>query len=219
MEFLFDSLKFAAVWLPFFSFAFGIIRLHSMKSPFILILLICLITFGIEFNIVARFFGKESQLLAENIFSYWYVIVLLLFYFISIKAKIGGFQQRFVGILMMLSIVVLTFLSFFLDNVFLYPQWSLQSGNMIVVFFSTVVVVIEGKDMSSPISRKPVFWVALAMLVVTSGVVLDFCIRPYLARSLSKVQIFKMIYLQSLIINVIFYSLTLKGVWEAGRKT
>jgi len=216
--YIFDVLLLAAVWLPFCSFILGVIRANALKSPFFLVIVICFLTFGIELSIIAWFFGQDAQLFGANIFSFLYVVLLILFYYLSIKNK-HRFLNINIGIPMMLSVVILSYFFFFVDDIHQYPQWSLQTGNMIVVIFSTVMVIIEGIDLSTTIARKPVFWVALAMLVINSGFILDFCIRPFLSTEGDISVFYNTIFLQTLIINLIGYSLTIKGVWEAGRKT
>jgi hypothetical protein len=210
-------LLYFTTWLPLFIVLFGAIRSKSWNDPVNLILFIHSLGFIMDAINFSRFFGDALHRLAGNIFAYVFVVLTLGYYFLCIVNRMKN--SKFLRISMGFSVTILTYTTFFVDDVNQYAFLSWSIGNIIVIIFSIWMLVEEGRNLSTPIARKSLFWISLGSLVFAVGSILDFSIRHLALQMDNPAKIYQVILVQLIIVNLILYSLTIKGVWEAGRKT
>jgi len=212
-----EPILYFTTWLPLFIVLLGAIRSKSWKDPVNLILFIHSLGFILDAINISKFFGYELHRLAGNLFAYVYVVLTLGYYYLCIVNRMQNSQL--LRISMGLSLAILSYTTFFVDDVNQYAFLSWSLGSIIILIFSIWILVEEGRDLSTPISGKSLFWISLGSLVFAAGSILDFSIRHLALQMENPAKIFQVILVQIIVVNLILYSLTLKGVWEAGRKT
>jgi len=203
--------------MPLGLFLVGLLRTRSLQDPIFLIVFLFLLAFLVEFIGLTKFLGNGIRIIISNLFALLYVIILLAYYCLSLQMRnrLNLYALMIIGGATGLLIIF----SFWVDHIKQYPLYAWQLGNLIVIVLSCWMLVIEGRDLNSTIKRKSLFWIALANIVFASGSILDFSIRFYALQLVHPTQIFQVLSRQSIVINAITYSLILKGIWEAGRKT
>jgi len=203
--------------MPLGIFVIGVLRIRSWKDPVILVVYIFLLAFLVEINGFTKIGNNETQIVLSNLFAFLYVLFVLTYYSLILNSRQK--LNLLTVILFVLSIALLIVFTFIIDHIKQYPLYAWQVGNLIIIILSSWMLVVEAKDLNSRMWRKSLYWIALANIVFAAGSILDFSIRFYSLRLQNPFVIFQVLYIQGLIINTISYSLILKGVWEAGRKT
>jgi heme/copper-type cytochrome/quinol oxidase subunit 4 len=203
--------------MPLGIFILGLIRIRNWQDPILLVVFLFLIAFLVEIIGLTKFFENEIRIIISNLFAFIYVILILSYYCLTLKKR----NRLSISTLILTGVAILLLIvfSFWIDQVINYPHYAWQVGSLIVVVFSCCFLILEGRDLSSRIWMKDLFWIALANIIYTSGSLLDFSVRFYAIQLENPFRIFKILFIQTFIINIITYSLILKGIWEAGRKT
>jgi len=198
--------------MPLAVFLLGLWKIRRRTDPAIIIVVLSLLTFLAEIHGTTEFFGNNISFFVQNLYSYILYVFVLLYYYIFLHQKIT--KNYLVIVLCICALAVLTLFTFHIDNVRQYQQMSWPIGNLIMIAFSVWVLLVSGKDISSPLKRKTVFWVSLSMVVYNTGSILDFALRPYAAIINDPGQVYKILLNNLIVICIISYSLLFKGIWE-----